>query len=250
MVRVHNLESAYYRHLAAAERNLFKKLFFRRESRLLARYEKTLQPDVLYACINQDDIAQFGTAVNSFYLPAFIPFKEIKPETGIGNFCLYHGNLGVSENEKAAIWLLRNVFSKIRIPFVIAGKKPSRRLEKMAHLCQHTCLVADPSSPEMDDLVRKAHIHVLPAFSNTGIKLKLLHALFRGRHCVVNREMTSGTGLEDACHTGTTADSFASIIAQLHHQPFTEEEITLRKRIVEPVFDNDRNAALINQFLY
>lgn len=250
MVRVHNLESAYYRNLAKAERSWLKKFYFRRESRLLEKYEKTLPQDVFYACINHDDLPHFGTALNSFHLPAFIPFQHIKSETGIGNFCLYHGNLSVPENEKAALWLLQHVFSKIRVPFVIAGKKPSKRLEKMAHLCQHTCLVADPKPQEMDDLVRKAHINILPAFSTTGVKLKLLHALYRGRHCVVNPEMTSGTGLEAACHTGKTADALASIVAQLHNQPFTEEEIRLRERVLEPVFNNDRNAALIIQYLY
>lgn len=250
IVRVHNREAEYYKHMARSERNLFRKFYFSRESRLLASYEKALPQDMLYACINREDAAYYGNSGNGFYLPAFIPFREINPEPGIGNFCLYHGNLSVPENEKAAVWLLRKVFSKIKVPLVIAGKNPSRMLEKMAHWCQHTCLVADPSAKEMDDLVRKAHIHLLPAYSKTGIKLKLLHALYRGRHCVVNNEMTSGTGLGEACYTGTTANSFASIITQLHHQPFMEEEITLRKKMLEPVFDNDRNAALVIQYLW
>ncbi len=141
---------------------------------------------------------------------------------------------------------------KIRKPFVIAGKKPSRRLQKMAHLCQHTCLVADPSETEMNDLVRKAHINVLPCFNEgiTGIRLKLLHALFEGRHCVVNEPMVKGTGLESACHTGTTANAFAAIIAQLYHQPFGREEILIRKQLLEDVYDNGKNLQRLIQYLY
>ncbi len=36
---------------------------------------------------------------------------QCKP--GKGNYILYHGNLSVSENYNAALWLIENVFSKI-----------------------------------------------------------------------------------------------------------------------------------------
>jgi hypothetical protein len=163
---------------------------------------------------------------------------------------LYHGNLSVSENEKAACWLLDKVFTKIRVPLVIAGKHPSRRLTKRAHLCQHTCLVANPSQKEMNDLVGKAHVHVLPSFNNTGIKLKLVHALYNGRHCVVNPAAVEGSGLEAACHIGTNANAIASIILQLYHTPFEEEEIRLRKEILGDIFDNESHAQKIIEWLY
>jgi hypothetical protein len=169
---------------------------------------------------------------------------------GMGNFCLYHGNLSVPENERAATWLLTKVFSKIKVPLVIAGRNPSKRLDKMAHLCQHTCLVINPSETEINDLVKKAHINILPSFSTTGIKLKLLHALYEGRHCVVNDAMVSGTGLETACHTGTNANALASIIMQLHHLPFSEEEINIRKKLLENAYDNRKNAETLIRHLW
>jgi len=176
----------------------------------------------------------------------------VNSEEGQGNFCLYHGNLSVPENEKAALWLLCNVVTKARAPFIIAGKKPSKRLLKVAELCQHTCIVADPSEAEMNDLVRKAHIHVLPCFNKevTGIRLKLLHALFEGRHCVVNEPMVSGTGLEDACHIGGNANAFASIIMQLYHQPFTREEQILRRQLLGNTYDNTKNTRDLIQWLW
>jgi hypothetical protein len=150
------------------------------------------------------------------------------------------------------LWLISKVFTKIRVPFVVAGKKPSKRLLQMAQLCQHTCLIADPSESEMNDLVRKAHINVLPCFNKnvTGIRLKLLHALYQGRHCVVNDPMVEGTGLEPTCHIGTNANAFASIIAQLYHRPFGEEEIDLRKRLLYSVYDNDKNSRQLIQWLW
>lgn len=253
VVRLHNNESAYYRFLAVSTRNLFKKFYYRFESRLLATYEKNLPKDLQYACITQREEQFFRNEyglTNAFFLPVFTPYHDIRCLEGMGTFCLYHGNLGVAENEKAAIWLLNEVFFKIKIPLVIAGKNPSRRLDKLAHLCQHTCLVANPSDTELNDLVRLAHINVLPSFSDTGIKVKLLHALFEGRHCITNEAMVKGTGLEGACHVGTNAQAFASIVLQLHHQPFSEEEIRLRKNMLGQSGDNAHHARLLSQYLW
>lgn len=255
VVRMHNEESAYYKELARAERSFLKKIYFRRESRLIRNYSKQLPGNCEYACITATDAEVLKDEYHlphTHFLPAFPSWQQVSGEEGAGNLCLYHGNLSVPENEEAAMWLLQHVFSKIRKPFVIAGKKPSKRLEKMAHLFQHTCLVADPSDAELNDLIRKAHINVLPCFNKniTGIRIKLLHALFEGRHCVVNEAMVKGTGLESACHTGSTATAFASIIAQLYHQPFTQEEIVLRKKLLEVTYNNDSNARKLIQYLW
>jgi hypothetical protein len=252
---MHNEESVYYRELARSENGLFKKMYFLNESRLLKKYSGQLPGTCMYACVSHEDMQVLKTVyhlplVN--FLPIFPAWQSVKSEEGMGNLCLYHGNLSVPENEKAALWLLTKVFTRIRKPFVIAGKKPSRRLLKMAHLCQHTCLVADPTDSELNDIIRKAHIHVLPSFNKnvTGIKLKLLHALYEGRHCVVNSAMVNGTGLEPACHVATTANAFASIIAQLYNQPFTAEEINLRKRLLGDTYNNEMNTRQLIQWLW
>ena len=255
VVRMHNEESIYYKELASAEPSLLKKLFFLNESRLIRNYSRQLSKECVYACISQQDVQAFHHDYHLphvKYLPAFPAWQQVNSQEGMGNLCLYHGNLSVPENEKAAIWLLQHVFMKVRKPFVIAGKKPSKRLQKIAHFCQHTCLVADPSETEMNDLVRKAHINVLPCFNKriTGIRLKLLHALYEGRHCVVNEPMVKGTGLEGACHTGTTANAIASIIVQLYHQPFSREEILVRKKLLGDEYDNEKNLQRLIQYLY
>lgn len=255
IVRMHNEERIYYKELARSETNFFKKLYFRNESRLLKKYTHHLPDNCMYACVSKEDIRILKDRYHlpqAQFVPTFPDWQQVKGEEGAGNFCLYHGNLSVPENEEAATWLLRKVFIQIKKPFIIAGKNPSRRLEKQAHLCQHTCMVANPSKTEMNDLVRKAHINVLPCFNKniTGIRLKLLHALFEGRHCIVNDPMVEGTGLEAACHVGTNANAFASIILQLYHQPYTPEEITLRKRLLGDTYDNEKNTRQLIQYLW
>jgi hypothetical protein len=255
VIRMHNEESIYYKELARSATGLFQKAYFHNESRLLKNYSQHLPQDCLYACVSESDVRvlkeQYGLPKVRF-MSTFPAWQRVESQEGKGCICLYHGNLSVPENEEAAIWLLCKVFTKVRVPFVIAGKKPSKRLQKAAHLCQHTCLIADPTETEMNDLVKKAHINVLPSFNKniTGIRLKLLHALFEGRHCIVNEPMVAGTGLESACHIGTNANGFASIITQLYHLPFAEEEIRLRKRLLGCSYDNEKSTQQLIQWLW
>jgi hypothetical protein len=79
--------------------------------------------------------------------------------------CLYHGNLSVEENEKAAVWLLENVFNDL--------STPSSSLENPAPNCtgwyryKNCCLVPDPSDQELKDIIAKPSC-MYPSFNCTG----------------------------------------------------------------------------------
>ena len=253
LLRLHNVEYQYYRHLSKSTRSLFRKFYYLHESNLLKKYEASIANKCLILAVSPQDIQlykeKFG-AKNIYHLPVFLPFEEVKAREGIGCFCLYHGNLSVAENEKAARWLLNEVFNDLKIPLVIAGKKPSSKLNKLAYRKKNTCLVADPSPQEMQDMISKAQINILPSFNETGIKLKLLNALFNGRHCVVNEPMVNGTGLEATCHCGNNADAFKSIIVQLYNHPFAEEEMRLRKNLLPAMYNNQKNARQLIQWIW
>lgn len=252
-VRIHNVEFDYYRDLCRASSSPIKKMYYWMESRLLKTYEKKIVTRAVFWGVTEKDVEVYRKQLGCKqieYLPLHLPNWAVSAGEGMGTYCFYHGDLSVDANEKAATWLLEKVFSKLKVPFVIAGKNPSEKLQKLAHFYSHTCLVANPSEKEMQDMIAKAHIHILPAFTRTGIKLKLINALFHGRHCVVNEAMVSGTNLETACHIGTNANAFREIIAQLYHQPFTNEEIALRKKLLNGMFQNDANAGKIEEWIW
>jgi len=123
-VRLHNVEHIYYHHLYRFSDSLLKKLYYLWESFLLKNYEKQIADKADFLSVTQKDAAVFSAigAEKVHFLPLFLPKWKIKTLSGKGNFCLYHGDLSVAENEKAAKWLLTNVFDDIAIPFVVAGK--------------------------------------------------------------------------------------------------------------------------------
>ncbi|MFN4284975.1 MAG: glycosyltransferase [Lacibacter sp.] len=251
-IRLHNVEHAYYHQLSRWERSLVKRAYYLHESRLLKRYEQTLAPNNRFFCISTDDANFYKRklkAGETQYLPAFIPQQLVHSKPGKGSFCLYHGNLSVAENEKAATWLLEKVFDDLEIPFVVAGKNPSPRLVALAHKRQHTCIVENPGDAEMNDLIEKAQVHVLPSFTTNGVKLKLLHALFSGRHVVANDEMVKGTGLEHLCHVANNAAYMKYTIFRLFHLPFNEADAENRQGALLEKFHNGTHARKLIEWM-
>ena len=186
---------------------------------------------------------------NIQYLPVFLPWQQTSGVTGIGNYCLYHGNLSVNENANAAMWLLKKVFDDLEIPFVVAGKNPPQWLIDAAHEKSHTCIVENPSEYEMEDLIKKAQVNILPSLNATGIKLKLLHALFTGRHCIVNKNGWMGLSNESNEFFPETAAEFKKIIGLKYQEAFNVENKEQRKKLLE-VYDNKKNAAILISWLY
>lgn len=251
-VRQHNVEHVYYRHLYETTTSFTKKAYYWWESKLLYDYEKRIVNRATFWGVSHKDVEDYQMlgCKDIDYLPLFLPQWKVKGALGKGHFCLYHGNLSVDENEKAATWLLQEIFADLEIPFVVAGKEPSRKLKVLAHSKPHTCLAENPSEKEMADLISKAHIHVLPSFNATGIKLKLINALFNGRHCLVNEAGAQGSGLESVCYVADTVEAMQSLITQLYHQPFTLEDLEQRQHLLDNMFDNTANAKQMVKWIW
>jgi glycosyltransferase involved in cell wall biosynthesis len=160
---------------------------------------------------------------------------------GKGYYCLYHGNMAVSENEEAAVWLIMNVFSKLNLPFVIAGKKISPKLHSLAKKYKNCKLISDPPIDELNSLIRDAHVNILPSKNNTGVKLKLLHALFEGRFCVTNTNGIAGSHITSGLHIVNEPTDYVQLIQRLFEEDFTTAHMEERLQI-QTLYDNKLNA--------
>ncbi|MEO7048015.1 MAG: glycosyltransferase [Ferruginibacter sp.] len=253
IVRLHNTEHKYYASLAKEEKNILKKIYFKRESFLLKKYEAALAPKTIFAALSKDDKEFYETHLSSqhiYFIPAFLPWAEVTNIIGKGHYCLYHGNLAINENQKAICWLLDNVFNDIEIPFVIAGKDPSKKMTEFAEKNSNVCMVANPSERELQDLIVKAQVNILPSFNNTGVKLKLLNALFNGRYCLVNTAAVKGSGLDELCRIAEKPEDFKQQIQQLFKQDFSAIDLDKRKQILQQLYNNADNAEALISLLY
>lgn len=251
--RESNIEHHYYRQLAHAEKNIYKKLFFYSESIKLKWYEKKLEAADLMLVVSQEDEkylkCKFGGNTIK-YLPSFHGNSILKSKSGKGDYILYHGNLSVPENVKAALYLIDNVFSKISYPVIIAGLNPASSIVKAGKRFENIKIIASPGKDEMQKLIEEAHIHILLTFQATGLKLKLLNTLYSGRFVIVNNEMLAGTGLESLCNIAGTPEEILEKIDQLQTRDFSENEIERRQQILNSSYSDKKNAAKLVELIF
>lgn len=246
MLRMHNIEWQYYAHLAYSSASLAQRLYFWIESRRLKRAERQLLPfahDLLALSPSERDYFAQNYPVRAHYLPVFHPYERVCGLPGRGDYVLFHGKLSVPDNERAALWLLEEVFAYLpNVPFVVAGMAPSKRLRAAIARRPNAALVADPDEARMDVLIQQAQAHVLVSFQSSGVKLKLLSALFRGRHCIANHHALAGTELHALCRNASDAREVRLAVQASWETPFTEADLEQRQRVLEQHYSNSTNA--------
>ena len=246
IVRMHNVEWQYYEQLWKLTSNLIplEKLYYFIESIKLQRMEPyiLLHSDEIIAISTNDEAYFKQSKANTHYIPAFHPNTFVESQLGRGEYVLFHGKLSVPDNERAAIWLVQEVIAGMEVPFVIAGMEPTQRLKDLIRPHDHIKLIENPDDVTMNNLIRNAHINLLYSFQNAGIKLKLVNALFRGRFCIVNEMMVSGTNLEKLCYVRNSAAAIRQTIEALLNAPFEQSRIDERRAQLETEYSNLENA--------
>ena len=252
IIRNHNIEHDYIRQLGNKEKNPIKKLYYYFESLLLKRYEHRLNDIQAFLPISTSDYDYFKhlypTAKFSL-TPPFHSYRKVMSHTGMGSYCLFHGNLHHPENREAVFYLLDEVFSKINTPLIIAGRNPGDdMIDACAHL-PHCTLIANPDTEAMEQLIQDAQLQLMYTFQPTGMKTKLLIGMFYGRFILANEQMVRSTGLDHACIMTHGADEIRQKIEEYMPVPFMQKDIDYRVTALKERYDNATNAARIITFL-
>lgn len=248
--RESNIEHQYYYHLFKAEKELHKKTFFLIESLKLKRFQKYLKYADVMLVVSEEDRKYLQSRFPRMeirYMPSFHREDGIFMKEGKGSFALYHGKLSVPENEQAAIYLIREVWDKTMPELIIAGLNPGERLIRSAHGKNNIRIIADASEEKMFNLIRDAHLHIMVTFQPTGLKLKMLNALYNGRFCLVNEQMVAGTSLAPLCLIANTPAGLREKAMGCFGEEFTEDMIRARLAYLETAYSNKKNCtALLN----
>lgn len=243
--RESNIEHRYYFNLFRVDKNIFNKLYFFSASVKLMLYQKTLRHANLMLVVSQEDtnyLRRHFPGNHVEYLPSFHANDAIESLTGTGDYALYNGNIEVPENAHAVKYLVKEVFNDLNIPLIVAGMNPPEYINKLAEQYDHISIVANPDDNAMFELIRNAHANILVTFQATGLKLKLLNTLYKGRFCLVNDKMLNGTGLDDLCVIANSSKEFKLKLKSLFKKEFTAPEIEQRESILKTRYSNQQNA--------
>lgn len=251
--RESNIEHHYYYNLYKAEKNLLRKIYFFLASLKLKHYEQVLSHADLMLAVSQKDAEYLQgnfPEITVRYLPSFHANEQLCSKPGRGEYMLYHGNLSVAENSVAAAFLIREVFDQLDMDLVIAGMNPPPHLKRIASRNKRIRLVENPGDRELDELIENAHVNILVTFQATGLKLKLLNALFSGRFTLVNHTMLNGTGLDSLCLIANTPDEIRHNLQSLWNEDFTEKEIMRRAKVLGKNYSNQLNAERLIEYIF
>ena len=199
--RESNIEHDYYRHLAKAETKPDQKniSFWLKLGGLNGIREILKHADLMLVVSITDTnyLRKVFPKKKIEYMPSFHVNDEISVKSGSSDFVLYHGKLSVTENTLAALYLIKNVFCKLKYPCIIAGMNPPATLFAAAAPYPNIKIEANPSNERMDYLTHEAQIQYVDHFSGYRTKTQITkQSFFGGRHTIVNQEMITGSGLE------------------------------------------------------
>jgi hypothetical protein len=248
-----NIEHDYYREIALAEKNPIRKCFHYIESKRFEWFQKNASCASLMIAVSKTDADYLQRTFPQNrveFVPCFHENNEITASPGQSDFLLYHGKLSVMENEKAAIWLIENIFRKLSHRCIIAGMSPSKTLLKAAANYPNIRVEANPSMERIHSLIQGAQINLLVTFQGTGLKLKLLNSLFSGRYVVVNPLMLAGSGLEELCYVADRPEQMVSVCEELMDKPFSAENLDARKKTLFPVFSDKYQAERLIEMIF
>lgn len=242
IVRTHNIEHKYYNGLAKSEINIFKKLYFKTEAAKLKKYQIILNKTDYIFTISPSEQQYFSKLFPSKpkYLPAFHGNCNVNSKLGKGKYAIYNGDIRVADNLKACRYLI-HIFSKIDFPLIISSSFENKYLLKLIKQYKNISFIKTSNKHEIEDLLCNAHINLLPTFQNTGIKLKLINALFNSRFCIANDAMIKKTGLEKLCLLANSKKEFITKINEVIKCDFTEDIINERIKTLF-IFNNHANA--------
>jgi hypothetical protein len=250
LVRMHNIEHHYYAKLGKSTSNLFKKLYFNIEAKWIERFTSKLQAADYILAISPNDYDWLHNHFEqTIHIPPFHENETLQLHEKSKQYAFYHGNLGIAENNEAATFLIDHVFSKIDYPLIIAGSNPSKSLQKKVSAFKHITLHNQLNTAQINNHIATAHINIIPTFQDTGIKLKLLNVLYKGKFVIANSVMVDNTGCRDLCTVANTPEEMIAAINQLCHKKFDSEQLHDRRIVLNQLFNTKASAQKIIELL-
>lgn len=221
-----DVDSAKWEALAAA-RHMWdaKGLVFRRESRLLRRFEDRAARSAHSTLVINDRertalgaipdarVEIVGTGVDAQALrPAAPPAGE---PTVV--FC---GVMNYEPNERAVVWFIEAVWPLVLAAhpgarLSIVGADPTDRLIAIAR--NHTSVQLTGTVPDVKPYLWRAALSIAPLFIARGLQTKVIEAVAAGLPVVATPEVMKGIPREvaPACSVAQTAEMFAAAVTEL-----------------------------------
>lgn len=207
----HNCEYLIWKRYADVEKHLIKKLALLNQAYRIKKYEQEIceKATVILAAPNDiEELVKIGADKHKFLETYHLGDDSLlqKPDLDFDTTekaLLYIGTLSWEANVDGLIWFFSEIWPGIKqqhpdIRLYIVGKKPDVRLKEMAASDKQIILTGFVE--DVEPYFQKARIFITPLRFGSGIKVKVVNALYRGIPCVTTSIGTEGLKVKDKEH--------------------------------------------------
>jgi len=207
----HNAEYVMWKRAAEVEQNFLKKIALYTQFYLLGKLERSYCNQAKYILASPNDeseLKKIGVSNPNFYETYHLGDDKLlsQPElifdAGSQNL-LYVGTLTWEANIDGLVWFLENVWQTLsnqnkKITLTIIGKNPDERLLRFKE--KFSNITFPGFVKDLEPYFQNSKVFIVPLRFGSGIKVKVVSAMYRGIPCVTSNIGVEGLEAENGKH--------------------------------------------------
>jgi glycosyltransferase involved in cell wall biosynthesis len=254
VLRAHNIEHKIWQRIAENCTNPFKRFYINHLYRALRRFEigiiNKVDGIVAITPVDARNFDRLSHSTNILAIPFGINLDLIHPfAEQPDNTILFHiGAMNWFPNEEGIEWLIKEVWPDVkkRLPDLelhLAGRYMPDWLKNL----KKPGITIDGEVPDVWDYMRNYSIMVVPLFSGSGIRIKIVEGMAAGKAIITTTIGAEGINYENGHDLLIAKDkcSFVDAIVKLHNN--SELRASLGKNARELIAKEHDNGKLMHK---
>jgi glycosyltransferase involved in cell wall biosynthesis len=256
--RAHNVEHKIWELHAENEKNPIKKRYLKMLFRRIKKYEEqTIRRFDSVVAINENEASYFRSLDDTLQIVT-VPvgmdlIKEEAPNKLPVTSFFHLGSMDWTPNQNGIKWFIDGAWKRIHNNFPeaslhLAGRKMP---EWLANLSQPQVTIHGEVT-DATAFIRKQQVMVVPLFSGSGIRVKILEAMALGKTVVCTSTAASGIPFTNGKHLliADSEDDFVRLLSELLEKKVVINEIGHHaQELIRTTFDHKQlTAQLIEHF--
>lgn len=256
--RSHNIEHEIWERTAAMSKG-WERMYFRNLARRIKKFEKKWldQYDLLVPITERDGkiLDDLGNTKPKFISQTGIDSSVLIPNSKkLKHPTLFHiGSLEWTPNQEGLLWFLEHCWTAVHqkfpeLKFYIAGRNAPRWFQKKLDLPN---IIFEGEVPDAYDFINSKSIMVVPLFSGSGMRIKIIEGMALGKPIVTTSVGTEGISTTDGENIviAETAEKFVGSISRLiEDRDFFEKIGRNAIEYIHEKFDNLAASAALIEF--
>lgn len=239
----HNCEYLIWKRYAGIEKNIIKKIALLNQAYRIKKYELEIckKSHIILAAPNDTaELVQIGADERKFMETYHLGDDSLleKPDLVFNEkekSLLYVGTLSWEANIDGLLWFIDKIWPDIKtqqsgITLYIVGKNPDNRLKSL--VAKDTSILLTGFVDDLEPYFQKCAVFITPLRFGSGIKVKVVNALYRGIPCVTTSIGAEGLKTIDGEHVfiKDNTTEFAACVNKLYKEKETWRKLSENSR--------------------